>query len=469
MAKTLVISPVTRINGFWRLDVQVEGGRIVDAQSSGIYIRGMELILQKRDPRDAVYLSQRICGICSSAHAMAGSLAFEQAYHIRIPHNGMVIRNLIFGADLLQNHIRHFYFLVMPDFVKGPEEPPFIPRYESDYRFTKQETNRLNEHFLQSIDISRLCHEMLVIFGGKVPHNHGILIGGASVPPNADNVRLFLSRLERIRTFIEERLLPDMELLSRKYEDYYHLGIGPQRFLTYGMFPNEEKPGEFHLPPGVLVNGQLTELKPDAIHEMVKYSWYRDEDRTEDIMRGETHLDPDKPGAYSWIKAPRYQGQVMETGPLARARVSGSYTNGVSVMDRLYARVLEAKKVAALMQDWLNKLEPGKPIYTDYEPLRNAQGIGLTDAMRGTLGHWVEVENYHVKSYQIITPSAWNMSPRDDHDQPGAVETALIGTPIADTENPVEVGRVARSFDPCSSCATHVYTPDGRISEYMIP
>lgn len=469
MAQTITISPITRINGFWRIDIQVEGGQIVDAKSSGIYIRGMELILQKRDPRDAVYLTQRICGICSSAHAMAGSLAMEQAYNLEIPRNGIIIRNLIFGADLLQNHVRHFYFLTLPDFAKGPDEPPFIPRYDADYRFTKQETTRLYQHYMESIDISRLCHEMLVIFGGKAPHNHGILIGGATVHPTADNVRLFLARLDLVRTFVIDKLLPDMDLLARKYEDYYHIGIGPKRFLAYGMFPKEDEKGKFHFKPGTLINNQFEDLKPSEIHEMVKYSWFRDEDRTEDIMKGATHMNPDKEGAYSWIKAPRYRGQVMETGPLARLWLTGEYNNGISAMDRLYARILEAKKVADLMKEWANRLEPGKPIYADHEPLRNARGIGLVEAMRGGLGHWVEIENYHVKTYQIVTPSAWNMSPRDDHDQLGAVEQALIGTPIADTENPIEVGRVARSFDPCSSCAAQVYSPDGNVTEYIMP
>lgn len=469
MAKTLTISPITRINGFWRIDIQVEGGQIVDAKSSGIYIRGMEVILQKRDPRDAVYLSQRICGICSSAHALAGSLAMEQAYNLEIPRNGIIIRNLIFGADLLQNHLRHFYFLTLPDFAKGPDEPPFIPRYDADYRFTKQETERLYQHYMESIDISRLCHEMLVVFGGKAPHNHGILIGGATVHPTSDNVRLFLGRLDLVRTFVTEKLLPDMELLARKYEDYYHIGTGPKRFMAYGMFPKEDEKGKFYFKPGSLINNQLEDLQPDAIHEMVKYSWFRDEDRTEDIMKGATHMNPDKEGAYSWIKAPRYKGQVMETGPLARLWITGEYNNGISVIDRLYARILETKKVADLMMEWANRLEPGKPIYADYEPLRNARGIGLVEAMRGGLGHWVEIENYHVKSYQIITPSAWNMSPRDDHEQLGAVEQALVGTPIADTENPIEVGRVARSFDPCSSCAAQVYTPNRDVTEYIMP
>lgn len=468
MAKKITISPVTRINGFWRLDVHVENGKVQDAYSSGIYIRGLEKILQRRDPRDAMYLTQRICGICSSAHALAGSLAIEQAYHLEIPRNAIIIRNLIFGSDLLQNHIRHFYFLSLPDFAKGPDEPPFVPRYQAEYRFTPKETDRLYKNFEESIQMSRLSHEMLTIYGGKAPHNHGIVVGGASVPPTADNIRLFLSRLEKVKTFIQEKMMPDMELLAEKYEDYYQYGKGPGRLLSYGMFPKEDDHGKFYFKSGVVVNGQEEKLKPNQITEQVKYSWFQETDATEDIMEGGTHFAPDKKGAYSWIKAPRYANQVAETGPMARLWLTGEYRKGQGAMNRLYARVLEAKKVATLMQEWVHKLEPGKPIFQEHEPLRDAKGVGLVEAMRGGLGHWVKVENYKVATYQIITPSAWNMSPRDEADRPGAVELALLDLPIADLENPIEVGRVARSFDPCSSCAAQVYTPDGSIQEYII-
>src|SRR5690606_22557801 len=144
--------------------------------------------LQGRDPRDAVYLTERICGICSTAHSMAASLALEDAFKIKPPRNGIIIRNLIFGADLLQNHIRHFYFLTIPDFVRGPDRPPFTPRYEVDYRLSKAESEKIYENYLESIHISRTAHDMVTIFGGKIPHNHGILAGGATVTPTGDNI-----------------------------------------------------------------------------------------------------------------------------------------------------------------------------------------------------------------------------------------------------------------------------------------
>lgn len=468
MPKKITISPVTRINGFWRLDVHVDNGKVVDAYSNGIYTRGLEKILEQRAPKDAVYLSQRICGICSSAHAVTGSLAVEQAYNLKVPRNGVLIRNMIYGADLLQNHIRHFYFLTIPDFAEGPDEPPFTPRYKAEYKFSKGETDRLYQNYMESIDLSRKCHEMLTIYGGKAPHNHGILPGGSTVPPTADNIRLFLSRLQQVTKFINEKMVPDMELLARRYPEYYQIGQGPEVMISYGMFQREDKEKEFYFKPGVVINGEVHKLNHKLISEKVKYSWYKDEDAAEDIMKADTHLEPEKEGAYSWIKAPRYQGKSVQTGPLSRLWITGDYRNGISTMDRLYARVLEAKKVALLMEEWAHKLEPGKPIYNKHKPLRNGTGIGLFEAMRGALGHWVEIENYRVKKYQVITPSAWNMSPRDDDEQLGAVEQSLLGTPVADTENPIEIGRVARSFDPCSSCGAQLITPEGSIKEFII-
>lgn len=468
MAETIVISPVTRINGFWRIDVEVENGHVKAARSSGIYTRGLEQIMAKRDPRDAVYLTQRVCGICSTAHAMAGSLAMEQALQLEIPRNGVIIRNLIFGADLLQNHIRHFYFLTLPDFATGPDEPPFIPRYKTDYRFSKAESDNLYQHYLEAVAISRYCHEMVTVFGGKAPHNHGILIGGASVHPNYDNIRLFMSMLSDVRKFLNDKLLPDVQLVAERYSEYYHIGKGPENFLVYGMFPREDKKGEFYFKPGVWLNGKLEKLEPGQIHEQLKYSWYPQSDEASTVIEQSTHFKLDKKGAYSWIRAPRYADQVLQTGPLCRLWVAGEYRHGISAMDRYMARALEAKKVADLMAGWLDKLEPGHEIYAEYKIPREAKGVGLVEAMRGGLGHWVEVENYHIKNYQIITPSSWNMSPRDNNDRPGAVEEALVGTPIADPKNPIEVGRVARSFDPCSSCAAQVYSPDGSVEEFVV-
>ncbi|HHW02287.1 MAG TPA: nickel-dependent hydrogenase large subunit [Thermoanaerobacterales bacterium] len=462
-----IISPVTRLNGFWRLDVKIENHRVVDAFSGGIFFRGLEKILLGRDPRDAVYLTERICGICSTAHAMAASLALEDAFYIEPPRNGIIIRNLIFGADLLQNHIRHFYFLTVPDFAPGPDRPPFAPRYNSDFRLNSAQNREIYENYMESIHMSRAAHDMVTIFGGKIPHNHGILAGGASAPPSGDSVRMFLSLLSRVREFIEQKMVKDAETLAEVYDDYFKIGVGHKNIMAYGMFSHPDKKGEFYFKPGVIINGVREKLDRHSIEEHVKFSWY-EEAPPLSPEEGSTQPDTDKPGAYSWVKAPRYKGLAMEVGPLARLIISGDYPESYGTMDRILARVYEARKVAELMEQWALELEIGKPVFTPYDMPSEAEGMGMVEAMRGGLGHWLRVGGGRISHYQVITPSAWDCSPRDDEGKRGPVEESLVGTPVEDPDQPVEVGRVARSFDPCLACAVHVIDARGKEKEIEI-
>lgn len=458
---TKIISPVTRLNGFWRIDVNIENHQVVDAYSSGIFFRGIEKILQGRDPRDAEYLTQRICGICSTAHGLASSLALEDAVNIKPPRNGIIIRNLIFGADLLQNHIRHFYFLTIPDFVRGPDIPPFTPRYEVDYRLSKSESEQIYENYMESIRMSRAAHDMVTIFGGRIPHNHGILAGGATVTPNGDNIRMFLSMLSRVRNFIENKMMSDMEKVATTYDDYYKIGIGTGNLMAYGMFPHPDKKDDFYFKPGIIIDKKREKLDAKVITEHVKHSWYEAAPPLHP-EKGETEPDTDKKEAYSWVKAPRYKGHSVESGPLARLTLSGDYKGGYGTMDRIAARVMEAKIVSQMMKEWCHELEIGKPVFAPYDMPQDAEGIGMMEAMRGGLGHWMKVRAGRITHYQIITPSAWNCSPRDDQGRRGPVEEALVGTPIEDFDQPIEVGRVARSFDPCLACAAHMIDMKGR-------
>ncbi len=461
MAKLIRISPVTRINGFWNLEVDVDDGHITDARSSGIFFRGFEEILKGRDPRDAAYLTERICGICSTAHAIAASHAMEDALKIEISSNATLLRNLSFGADLLQNHLRHFYLLTVLDFVRGPEQPPFIPRYESDYRLNTHETDRVMESYRQHFDIARITHEMVTIFGGKAPHQHGIIPGGVTTPPTVDRIQKFMGSLETVLEYINGRLIPDAQLLARRYDDYFEIGRGYENLLAYGNFQVPGKNSEFVMPFGVYSDGRIDKFNPERIREHVHYSWFV-QDSPKHPVEEETNPEPDKEGAYSWVKAPRYAAKPFETGPIAHLWMKGDYRRGISTMDRILARVMEAKIVGNMMKEWLKQLEPGKPIYRPYEmPDKEVEGVGYTGAMRGALAHWVRFKGNKILHYQIVTPSAWVCSPRDAGGMRGPLEEALVGTPIADTDNPIEIGRVGRSFDPCLACAVHLIKTDG--------
>ncbi len=164
--------------------------------------------------------------------------------------------------------------------------------------------------------------------------------------------------------------------------------------------------------------------------------------------------------AYSWLKAPRLSGKPFEAGPLARMWINGDYRQGISVMDRHAARAQEALKVAEAMQGWLDGLAPGKVSYDNAFDQRSGVGVGMSEAPRGALGHWVKIVSGKIAQYQIITPTCWNASPRDGMNVRGPMEQALIGTPVIDPNKPIEALRVIHSFDPCLSCAVHVMRPD---------
>lgn len=198
---------------------------------------------------------------------------------------------------------------------------------------------------------------------------------------------------------------------------------------------------------------------PDGISEYVQYSKYTAASGNLNPAYGVTEPEIDKPGAYSWVKAPRYMRRVHEVGPLARMSINGDYRRGISAMDHLTARALESQKIAEAMSDWLDELVPGEPTLVSNEVPSSATGMGLTEAPRGALGHWIEVNRSVIRGYQMVTPTAWNASPKDDFDQRGPIEQALVGTPVADPDQPVELLRVVHSFDPCLACSVHTVRP----------
>jgi len=455
----IVINPTTRTVGASQIEVRVEAGRVTHARCGATVFRGFELILRDRDPRDAAYITQRICGICPTAHAVAASFAVEDLAGVRPPHNGNLLRNLIFAGDMLQNHIRHFYLFAVPDYVRLPEFRPLVPPPTTDYRLPEAENEHLAQSYLQAIDVSRKAYEINALLGGKAPHSHGIVPGGSSVPVTAVTVLNLLSIVKSIQQFIEERMLPDVHTLAEYYPDYFEIGVRGADFLSFGLFPLDPEASGDHFPGAAVIDGRMEAVDSGEIAEHLRYTHFEGEPSAHPT-RGETRPNPDKPGGYSWSKTPRYRGRALEGGPLAQLWVRGDYRRGVSVMDRKIARVLISREVAGLMQKWLTALRPGEPVFNRYQVPESGSGVGLTGAMRGGLGHWLEVKGGRIKHYQIITPTAWNFSPRDDQGDLGPVEEALVGTPVADAEKPVEIARVLHSFDPCMSCVAHVISLD---------
>lgn len=457
------LNPLTRVHGYMSIDVEIENGHVTEAWSSGVLFRGFEAILKGRAPHDAVYFTQRICGICSSAHAMASSVALENAFQIEVPHNGFILRNLIFAADLIQNHLRQLYLLAIPDYIRAPEGAPGGERKRrGDFRLPEKVEARIQSHYLEALETADKAHKAVATFGGKAPHLQSILAGGVTEQVITDRVMRYQSLVEELYRFITGKLIPDVEDIARHYDDYYQIGRGYGNLLSFGMFPLGSRDTERHYKPGTVVDGRKAEYRPETITQDIRYAWYGGTDGPVKPLAEASVPQPGKPGAYSWIKAPRYQGKPFEGGPLARMWLAGVYQNGVSVMDRLMARALETKEVADVAMTWARELIPDLPTihWVDNLP-PEGEGAGLVDSMRGALAHWVQIQSSRIHTYRIITPSAWNLSPRDSAGIRGPVEEALIGTPVADINNPVEVGRVVRSYDPCVSCAVHVLRRDG--------
>lgn len=489
MGKKIIIDPITRIEGHLKIEVEIEGEKVINARSSGTMFRGFEIILQGRDPRDAQHLTQRICGVCPASHGLAASLNLDSAFGVTPPNNARIMRNLVLGSNYLQSHILHFYHLAALDYVKGPDTAPFIPRYDGDYRLSADVNKACVDHYLKALDIRKKCHEMLAIFGGKMPCHITFCPGGITESPDPDKITNFLWRLKEIQSFINDVYLPDVLAVAKIYSDYFGIGVGCKNLVAYGVFDLDQKQEKKLLYRGAYTDGKVRKFESEKINEYVKYSWYEDKTDGLNPARGETIPDLKKKNAYSWLKSPRYDGKVHEVGPLARMAVSylqGEPTvkkliDGVlsefkadmsalfSVLGRHAARALECKFIADSMEDWLLQLKPGEPTYTPCEVPEEGAGMGLTEAARGALGHWVSIKNKKIDRYQVITPTNWNASPKDSKGQSGPIEQALIGAPVKDPENPFSVVRIIRSFDPCLACSVHVITPKGKIlAKYQV-
>lgn len=508
--KRVSIDPLTRIEGHMKIEAFLDGNKVEDARCSGTLFRGFEIILKNRDPRDAQRITQRVCGVCPAVHCSASTLNLDSAFNIsdKIPDNARIMRNLVLGSNYLQSHILHFYHLTALDFVditavadydgNDPELnsvksfiergslAPFVPRYEGDYRFDKQTNQVLVKHYLMALEMRRLSHEMLAVFGGKMPHNATVVPGGITENPTVDKITDFLWKLNKVRDFIDNIYLPDVIAVAKEYSDYFEIGQGPGNYLCYGAFDLDGKNPDYSrrkrlFPQGVVVGmSKLLPLDTDKITESVKHSWYEGEDAVHPSME-DTNPNPRKADAYSWIRSPRYDGMVCEVGPLARWVVA--YFSGKkevketidrlisdlnipidklnSVMGRHAARALDAKLVADSMAEWVLQLDPKGESFIEYEIPDEGEGMGIVDGPRGALGHWIKIKDKKIERYQLVVPTTWNGSPMDEKGQHGPMEQSLIGTEVKDPENPFELVRIARSFDPCLACSVHALSLDG--------
>jgi len=375
----ITIDPITRIEGHLKVEVTVDNGEVKEAHVAGTLFRGWEIILKDRDPRDASQLTQRVCGVCPAAHATASVFALDNAFGIEksIPDNARIIRNLILGSNFLQSHILHFYHLASLDFfdvaalsdyegsdpdlislkkfLGRGELSPFAPRYEGDYRLDKKKNREFAAHYIKALEIRRKCHEMLAIFGGKMPHSVTMVAGGVTEKPTPDKIASFLWRLNEIRDFIDNFYLPDFNLSSDEIDQTKRERL----FLQ-----------------GVVKDGSYQPLDMADVKEYLKHSWYSEDTTPLHPSEGKTVPNVEKEKGYSWIKAPRYKNFPCEVGPAARmivgyyggkekikkavesvlSEIGGKPSLLSSTLGRHIARALDAKVIADSMAHLMQKL-----------------------------------------------------------------------------------------------------------------
>ncbi len=539
MGKRITVDPITRIEGHLRIEVEVEDGKVKDAWSSGQMFRGIELILQGRDPRDAHHFVQRSCGVCTYVHAISSVRAVDNAVGVKIPPNARIIRNLLHGAQYQHDHLVHFYHLHALDwvdivsalkadpkktadladsvsnapwggakhfkgvqqrlqtFVESGQLGPFTNAYwgHSAYKLPPEANLMAADHYIEALRLQARTARLHAIFGGKNPHPQSLVVGGVTSVKDlsADRLTEFLYVTKETHNFVKNVYLPDLLAIAGFYKDWGEIG-GCRNFLAWGDFPqNEKEPESHYMPRGLILDRDIANVKEaDQKHvtEHVQRSWYEGSGNKHPF-EGETKplkenpkYEPDS-GKYSWLKAPRYDGNACEVGPLARVLVAygkghkdikplvESTLKGLeippsalfSTLGRTAARAIETVAIGEAMQSWLaglieNIRSGDTKTYEPYEMPDEGEGYGLNDVPRGALGHWVKIKNKKIENYQYVVPSTWNLGPRDANGNKSPVEEALIGTPIADPKRPIEILRTVHSFDPCIACAVHVIDPE---------
>ncbi|HXK00967.1 MAG TPA: nickel-dependent hydrogenase large subunit [Verrucomicrobiae bacterium] len=565
MSKRVVVDPVTRIEGHLRVEAMLDdGNHIKDAMSSGTMWRGIEVILRGRDPRDAWAFTERICGVCTTVHALASVRAVENALGIQVPQNADIIRNMMFLTQYVQDHVIHFYHLHALDWVDvvsalkadpaataalaqkvSPKWPLSTAGYFADMAGTLKkfvESGQLGIfqnaywghpayklppeanlmavcHYLEALKWQKEIIKIHTVFGGKNPHPNYLVGGVASAinmqgdnAINMERLNLVRDRIADAINIVENLYLPDLLAVASFYPEWTKIGGGLGNYMTYGDVPQNGigDIAKFRIPRGAILNKNLSEVMPvdpgDAsqIQEEISHSWYQYPSGPNALHPYDGVTEPrytgpkppykelDETKAYSWLKSPRWKGNAMEVGPLSRMLVGfasgrADYKEVVtdalgrlkvgpealfSTLGRTAARGLETKLcVHWLMDEYDHLIANLKSGNSDTADTRSwapetwapeSKGYGFTEAPRGALCHWIHIKDQKIANYQIVVPSTWNASPRDEKGQHGAYEAALIGTPMADPKRPVEILRTIHSFDPCLACASHVIAPDGR-------
>ncbi len=457
------------------------------------------------------------------------------AFGVTIPKNARLIRNLLMGAQFQHDHLVHFYHLHALDwvdivnalkadpkktatladnvsnakvggaayfkqvqqrlqtFVDSGQLGPFANAYwgHPAYKLPPEADLMACAHYIEALRLQARTARMHAIFGGKNPHPQSLVVGGVTCVADlkADRIAEFLYLARETQDFIKNVYIPDLLAVASFYKDWGAIG-GTSNFLAWGEFPlTEKEPESLYMPRGVMMKRDFAKVKmadQNKVTEDVTRAWY-EKGSAKHPYKGETKPMKEDPkyrpgkGKYSWFKAPRYEGEPCEVGPLARVLVAYAKghkdikpvvdsvlkTLGVpatalfSTLGRTAARGIETLAIGAKVETWtmdlIENIKNGDTkTYQSHEIPDSGMGVGLNDVPRGALGHWVKIKGKKIEKYQYVVPSTWNLGPRDAKGKLGPVEEALIGTPVADPKQPLEILRTVHSFDPCIACGVHV-------------
>jgi hydrogenase large subunit len=558
MAKRITIDPITRIEGHLRIDVEVDNAQVSNAWASCTMWRGIEKILRGRDPRDAWMFTQRFCGVCTTVHAMASVRSVEDALKLEVPPNAQYIRNLILISHALHDHIVHFYQLSALDWVDVMQIPKADPAATSKLAESispwgrnarnelKAAQDRVNavaasgqlgifangywghpamklppdvnllafSHYLQALEYQRKALQVVGMLGSKTPHVQNLTVGGVANAIDLDSQSaLSMDKLEMIKVlldevvkFVQQVYFVDVCAVAAMYPEWFRIGSGVKNYLAVPDLPLDSKATMFDLPGGYIRHGEIggvqafkTASDPvfrQAVSEDVTHAYYQG-DKALQPWVGET--EPDFTGwdgakKYSWVKAPRFNNEPMQVGPLAQVLIGYAQGHPLtkkyagmaiekvravggptvtpemlhSTLGRHAARAIRACMLAELAQKhWqllVDNIAKGDLSVHNPPVMSGAsgEGVGTHEAPRGTLSHWVVIKDSKIKNYQAVVPSTWNASPRDEKGAQGPYEASLMHTPLARPEEPLEVLRTVHSFDPCMACACHAFDPSGK-------
>lgn len=479
-----VLGPFNRVEGDLEVQIEVADGCVSSAWVNSPLYRGFEQILTGKDPRDALVYTPRICGICSVAQSMAAARALAHVQGLEPTPNGRLASNLTLACENMADHLSHFYLFFMPDFAReGYSEQPWHNAIAERFAAQRGAASRA------MLPARSEWLQITGILAGKWPHSLALQPGGTTraIEPR-ERLRLqaivlglrhflehtlFEDSLEDVATIDSEEALEGWAA-SHTHSDFGQylmlanalqldrLGRATDRFMSYGAYPQGEDDSDMLFAAGTWSDG-LAPLQPEAITEDISHSWLHAQRAPKHPYQGTTLPDADAEGAYSWCKSPRYQGQVMEVGALARQLIAGHplihdlvKTSGGNVHSRIVGRMLELARTIPVMQQWIDELCLGEPFCTFSELPDEGEGMGLVEAARGSLGHWLQIKHGRILNYQIIAPTTWNFSPRDEQGIPGALEQALAGTEIDGAgKDTLAIQHIVRSFDPCMVCTVH--------------